>query len=424
MEVALIVAHDFGPNINIMSKPLSVPKVQLRALLRHATPVLLVGTALVLVARGDSSYASFLLLVALLVLGFEFSARKPWKTASAVPVESGATPQDLADINAEAWMTTATALDHVFTELDNDISQALDVIKSATNSIAGSLTGLEQSSAGQQEILGAVVEELNRVAQSNGVGAQVDGANSANESGKIIDGFIKTIESIQQETRQMTSEFGNIGQQAITISGTLKNVNEITSQTNLLALNAAIEAARAGEAGRGFAVVADEVRALSKKTDQFNKGISEDTRKIIEAIQSVSARVEAISSLDLKEAHGSRERVDKIWNSISAMNAGVVEKAQIAAQLANGIRIHIHVGVISLQFEDITSQLFAQIRKRVETIRKLVIQLTSCMNCLDDHKSLMRMVENLQKETETAMQTLTISSVKQQNIDTGSVDLF
>ncbi|HIF51302.1 MAG TPA: hypothetical protein EYQ42_07255 [Thiotrichaceae bacterium] len=222
----------------------------------------------------------------------------------------------------------------------------------------------------------------------------------------------------------MSSDFVTITDQAKTISTSLKSVNEITSQTNLLALNAAIEAARAGEAGRGFAVVADEVRHLSQKTELFNKQISEDTRKIIEAIENVSKRVNIISKYDLETAHESRQRIDEIWASMSNLNLSVVDKTHVISDISNGISEHVQTGVISLQFEDITSQLIAHIRNRIYTIKKLSIQLTSCISSLDDHQTLNTMLGQLQEESDAAMQTLGESSIKQQNIDTGSVDLF
>lgn len=222
----------------------------------------------------------------------------------------------------------------------------------------------------------------------------------------------------------MSKEFISITEQAKTISSTLKNVNEITSQTNLLALNAAIEAARAGEAGRGFAVVADEVRNLSQKTDEFNKQISEDMREILHSIETVSSRIDSISKYDLETAHESRQQVDNIWSSISNLNLSVVDKTKAVSELSDGISQHVVTGIISLQFEDITSQLIEHIRKRIYTIKNLSVQLTSCINSMDDHNAFRQMIAQLEEQSQAAMASLGESSIKQQNIDTGSVDLF
>lgn len=372
--------------------------------------------------------AYFFLFISITLLSFSLKDKyKKAKIQTHAQLEQEHEQESLADLNAEAWMITATTLDQVFNDLDQDINQATDVIQSATSSIAGSLTGLEDASASQRNVLDEMIQELLNVSLSNNEDDENQKEainNSAEESSTIIQGFIDIIDAIQTESNLMNDDFNIITAQAQTIARLLENVNEITAQTNLLALNAAIEAARAGDAGRGFAVVADEVRALSQKTDHFNHQISEDTRKIISAINNVSSRVKTISSFDLEEAHTSRERVDDIWRSISELNLRVVDKTKAVSEISGSISAHIHTGIISLQFEDITRQLFEHIRARIFNIKGLSIQLTGCMNSLDDHNALRAMLSDLQVQTEVVMDALGESSIKQQNVETGSVDLF
>jgi methyl-accepting chemotaxis protein len=387
-----------------------------------SVPILLIIIAMVLSWLELGQIACIPLIITLIFL--TVSVNK--STTKQVDISQSDTP-DNELMTAEAWMVAASTLDGVFNDLDKDLDQACDVIKSATNSISGSLTGLNNASTNQQAVLNEMVTDLINVTQSSSDEhhQQTDGLSiSADESGTIIEGFINTIDSLQAETRGMSDEFGSMFQQAQAISHSLNSVNEITSQTNLLALNAAIEAARAGEAGRGFAVVADEVRALSQKTAEFSKNISEDTRKIINTIQNVSERVENISNYDLKEAHDSRQRVDEIWNSITKLNSNVVDKINTVSNISTGIREHVQSGVISLQFEDITSQLIGHIRNRIYTIKRLSIQLSSCISSLDDQHALAAMLVKLQEESAQAMETIGESAISQKNIDTGSVDLF
>jgi methyl-accepting chemotaxis protein len=399
----------------------------LKALTHHSVLIMLIVIAMGLSLLNQGAALTCIPLAITLIILLATFKKKPATEIPSSQTESKSDEDDFLDLNAEAWMITATTLDSVFSDLDKDLNQAVDVIKSAANSIAGTLTGLDDASSSQQAVLTAMIDELLEVTHSNDDEhlEQTNGLNnSAKESGTIINGFINTIDSIQSETKHMSDEFVSITEQAKTISGTLTSVNEITSQTNLLALNAAIEAARAGEAGRGFAVVADEVRHLSQKTDQFNKQISEDTRKIIDAIGNVSSRIDTISSYDLETAHESRQRVDEIWGTISNLNTSVVDKTKTVSELSEGIGQHIHTGVVSLQFEDITSQLIEHIRNRIYTIKGLSMQLTSCINSLDDHNAFRAMVGKLEEQSQAAMETLGQSSVKQQNIETGSVDLF
>ena len=390
---------------------------------------ILIVSTLFLLGTGYSSLSYFPLSMVLLCLGFLIYKQyklqqKP--VSSPLPTEELASDHK-ADIDAEAWMASATALETVFNELDKDLDQATEVIRSATKSIAGSLTGLEDASSGQQAVLGEMIKELVKTTTSSEEAheSQTETLHtSAMESSGIVDGFINTISDIQRETHEMTTEFAGITEQAESISVTLKSINDITSQTNLLALNAAIEAARAGEAGRGFAVVADEVRSLSQKTDLFNKDISEDMRRIMESINEMSSRIEQIANYDLQEAHESRDRVDEIWQSIDQLNSSVVDKTKIVKDISNNIKDHVQNGVISLQFEDITSQLINHIRDRIYILKNLSIQLSSCINYLDDHNALSNLLGQLQESSDNAMKSIGESTLKQQSVDTGTVDLF
>lgn len=152
------------------------------------------------------------------------------------------------------------------------------------------------------------------------------------------------------------------------LKGMAAQVAAIADQTNLLALNASIEAARAGEVGRGFAVVADEVRALSNHSSETGKQIAQKVQVISGAIKSVVGCTEEGARHDNRIMDEAERTIEHVLTNFTGVTTQLSDETQELQQLSSRIRDEIGEILVSLQFQDRTSQILAQVSAELERL--------------------------------------------------------
>ena len=152
----------------------------------------------------------------------------------------------------------------------------------------------------------------------------------ATQSVAVIEAAIHAMRGIADSARGSATVIGELGEQSAQISSIVKTIHEIADQTNLLALNAAIEAARAGEQGRGFAVVADEVRKLAERTSASTKEIAAMSTKIREGTE---VGISSVTSM-LAQAEQGVGLANDAGDAISRMRQSTNEVVRVINQFS------------------------------------------------------------------------------------------
>ncbi|KAF4516282.1 hypothetical protein B566_EDAN000523 [Ephemera danica] len=199
----------------------------------------------------------------------------------------------------------------------------------------------------------AAVEEMNatvsQVAQNSGKAATLaqETVKTAKDGGSVVSDTISGMQQLSDAVSSSATIIAELGKSSDQIGEIVRVIEDIADQTNLLALNAAIEAARAGEQGRGFAVVADEVRKLAERTTKATKEIGDmirqiqhDTRGAVESMQQGTVKV--TSGVDLVNRTGEAlsrivEMVSESADMIRQIAVASEEQSVATQQIANDI---------------------------------------------------------------------------------------
>ncbi|WP_420916831.1 methyl-accepting chemotaxis protein [Pseudomonas protegens] len=227
----------------------------------------------------------------------------------------------------------------------HQLASAAEELNSVTEEGARGLTQqnneIEQAATAVNEMTSAVEEVAHNAVSTSE--ASKSATTSAGDGRDLVRETVSAIERMSSDVQGTASLIGDLANESRDIGKVLDVIRGLADQTNLLALNAAIEAARAGEAGRGFAVVADEVRALAHRTQQSTSeiermigSIQSGTEHAVDSMRNSTERAESTLSI----ARGAGQSLDTINSAISEINernlviaSAAEEQAQVAREV-------------------------------------------------------------------------------------------
>lgn len=254
-----------------------------------------------------------------------------------------------------------SSINHVTQSLGktlNEVSQAVSAAASAATQISSSTeemaAGANEQSAQASEVATAVEQMSRTIVQTtkNTTSAAEASKNAglvAKEGGKVVQGTIAGMIRIADVVQQSANTVEELGKSSNEIGEIIQVIDDIASQTNLLALNAAIEAARAGEQGRGFAVVADEVRKLAERTSKATqeiagmiKHIQKDTEGAVASMKHGTTEVEKGKALAEKAGESLNEiisRAENVADIVTQVAAASEEQSRASEQISQNIEL-------------------------------------------------------------------------------------
>lgn len=291
------------------------------------------------------------------------------------------------------------ALEKSLGELEGDLERSRSIASTATGTLLNSFNALKEELARQQAALDELASKF----------SSADGhANFVDSVGAMFKHFVGELIEAGQNSRRIGERLSGITNDVKEVATNMNEVELLSRRTRLLALNARIEASRAGTAGVTFQVVANEVKALSEQTAHFSAKIVGVVARAEVGIVATSGTMAELSARGTAVASEAKEKLGDALDGLSAANAAL-------ARTLHEVGGHVNRAVEALQFDDMLSQLLVGASQKVATL-KCLFQQAVLVAGTGDAGAITALGETVER--------LTRSSVRQDSVEHGAIELF
>ncbi|MFZ4791514.1 MAG: methyl-accepting chemotaxis protein [Candidatus Competibacteraceae bacterium] len=316
-------------------------------------------------------------------------------------------------------------------KVHDDIRRGKTIISDAVVKLGNSFNGLNTQTRAQQQLVASLMDEVSQDGASKPRTNRSSVKEIADGMSAILQGFLNTLDQVSAQSSGVIAKMEAMTDVVNQTFSLIGHVEMITKQTNLLSLNAFIEAARSGEAGRGFQVVATEMRNLSQSSAKMNEQIRSQVERSKKIVRETRDVVNQMAMRDMGSLIEAKDRADLLFAKLAVMNQFISENLGQVSDLTRGIDRSVGLAVQSLQFEDIVGQLLSHADRELSEQEQGLV---------DVYDRLDRFVETAQSggnpqiallELNSGLQPLRGTSlikksaaVLQQSMDEGDIELF